>query len=93
MVGKVLRLRFWVKTIRERFGQEFGPKLQPAYDALKIKPPDWSHLTRVGLKAHMDLVDKALETNKDPAVSQPIDEYLKGVLFLLDEDIIDVKWM
>lgn len=92
-IGKVLRLRFWAKKIRERFGSEYGPKLKPAYDALKIAPPDWSRLTRVALKAHMDLVDRALESNTDPTVRQPIDDYLKGGLWMLDESIIDEKWI
>ncbi|MEO5705001.1 MAG: hypothetical protein ABIZ52_00755 [Candidatus Limnocylindrales bacterium] len=92
-VGKVLRLRFWVKKIRERFGSEHGPKLQPAYDALQVPPPNWTRLTRVGMKAHMDLVDRALESNKDPAVSELIDKYLRNGLWLLGEDIIDETWI
>jgi hypothetical protein len=93
IIGKVLRLRFWVKKVRERFGQEYGPKLQPAYEALRIAPPDWSRLTRVGLKAHMDAVEKAMETNTDPMVAQLIDDYLKGGLWLLDGDIIKEEWI
>ena len=93
IVGKALRLRFWATKIRERFGLEYGHKLKPAYDALKITPPDWSRLTRVALKAHIELVDKALELNKDPQVSQPMDDWLKGGLWLLDEAVIDESWI
>jgi hypothetical protein len=92
-IGKVLRMRKWTTRIRERFGREYGPKLQPMYDAIGVKAPDWRSLTRKQLVAHMDAVEKALGKTTDPKISQPYDDYLKAGLFGFDESIIKDEWI
>jgi hypothetical protein len=88
-----LRLRFWT-TVREKFGTVHGAELQPAYDAIGVKPPNWSTLTRVGLKAHIDEVDKALKAHEDKtAARDTIKKLLKGGLFQLDPNVIKSGWI
>jgi hypothetical protein len=88
-----LRLRHW-KQIAERFGRQFGAELKPAYDALGMSPPNWSSLTRVQLKHHLDAIDQALETH--PAASSykaVIENTLRKGLFKLDSKVIDESWI
>jgi len=93
VMGLVLRLRHWPQ-IRERFGAEYGPKLQPLYDALKVSAPAWKSLTRKELKAHVDAMKEAL---KNDAAASPFKELVehhleKGIL-MLDEKIITPDWI
>jgi len=93
VMGLILRLRFW-PLIREHFGSEYGPKLQPAYDALGIAAPNWKSLTRKELKAHVDAVKKALETNPTASsFKEPIQSYLDKGLLQLDGKIIKPDWI
>ncbi|HET7180958.1 MAG TPA: hypothetical protein VFI15_01865 [Candidatus Limnocylindrales bacterium] len=89
----VLRLRHW-KQIAKRFGETFGDRLKPAYDALGVAPPNWETLTRTQLKRHLEAIDKAFETH--PAAAQYkglIDDPLKKGLFKLDSEIIKPNWI
>jgi hypothetical protein len=88
-----LRLRHW-KPISERFGKTFGAELKPAYDALGITPPNWATLTRTGLKAHLDAVDKALAANPGAASYKAlIEDKLRKGLFKLDPSVIAEDWI
>lgn len=88
-----LRLRHW-KPISERFGKTYGAELKPAYDALGISPPNWSTLTRTGLKAHLEAIDKALTSNPGASPHKSlIDEKLRKGLFKLDPDVIKPDWI
>lgn len=76
------------------FGGEHGAKLQPAYDALGLTAPNWATISRVELKAQLDVVNKALE--KDPSAGghkEAIERYLKKGIFGLDPDIIRSDWI
>ena len=89
----VLRLRYW-RVVREKFGKVHGAELQPAYDAIGVSPPDWSSLTRPGLKAHIDQVDAALEAHEDQAAAKDTFRLLlKGGLFELDTRVIPTDWI
>jgi hypothetical protein len=89
----ILRLRFW-PIVRERFGKEYGAELQPIYAALGVAAPDWSKLTRVGLKQHLEAVGKAVAAHPDQAGSKAtIDRLLDGGLFKLDPTIIRSDWI
>lgn len=90
----ILRLRFW-PLIRERFGNEYKDKLQPAYDALGMTQPNWASLTRNALKAHVDAVMKALEEKPDAkSHKELLEKYLnKGILGLTDMDVIRSDWI
>lgn len=90
----ILRLRFW-PLIRERFGNEYKDKLQPAYDALGMTQPSWASLTRKALKAHVDAVMKALEEKPDAkSHKELLEKYLnKGLLGLTDMDVIRSDWI
>jgi len=92
-IGKVLRLRFWKTKIREQFGQVYGPKLQPMYDAIGIKPPDWSSLTRKQLAAHVDTVEKAVSRKNDDAMFSLFHDTLQNGLLGLDEDVVKDEWI
>lgn len=88
-----LRLRHW-KPIAERFGKQFGGELKPAYDALGISPPNWSSLTRVQLKHHLDAIDQALETHPGASsYKSVIENTLRKGLFKLDSKVIDESWI
>ena len=88
-----LRLRHW-KQIREKFGNKYADKLKPAYDALGMSAPNWSTLTRVQLKQHLDAVDQALETHPAAnAYKALIEESLRKGLFKLDSKVIDESWI
>jgi hypothetical protein len=89
----VLRLRFWPK-VRERFGTEYGAQLQPAYDAIGVPPPDWSRLTRVALKAHLEAVKRALEAQPEQVAPKALLDRLLGKgLDHLDPAIIKSDWI
>ena len=89
----VLRLRFWPQ-VRERFGKEYESQLKPAYDALGLTPPAWASLTRVGLKAHYETVDKAIKDHPDQASAKEVlERLLKKGLFNLDPEIIKSDWI
>jgi hypothetical protein len=89
----VLRLRHW-KQISKRFGETFGDRLKPAYDALGVSAPNWETLTRTQLKRHLDMLDKALETNPAAASYKAvIDDPLRKGLFKLDAEIIKPNWI
>lgn len=91
----VLHLRFWPK-LREKFQAAYGATLQPAYDALGIPQPDWSKITRIGLKAHMDAIKKAFEANPDAASKYKalLDKYItKGIHEFKDEEVIPKGWI
>lgn len=88
-----LRLRHW-KQISEKFGNKYGDRLKPAYDALGMTAPNWGTLTRVQLKHHLDAVDQALETHPGANSFKPlIEEALRKGLFKLDSKIIDESWI
>jgi hypothetical protein len=89
----VLRLRFW-PLVAARFGSEYGSQLKPAYDELGVALPNWAELTRVSLKAHLDVVSKALEAHPDAtAAKTTIERYLKTGLYRLDPEIIKSDWI
>jgi hypothetical protein len=89
----VLRLRYW-KVVREKFGKVYGSELQPAYDAVGVAPPDWSTLTRPGLKAHLEQVEKAVEAHEGQAAARDtFRRLLRGGLFELDKTIIPADWI
>jgi hypothetical protein len=91
----VLHLRFWPK-LREKFQAAYASTLQPAYDAIGIQQPDWSKITRIGLKAHMDAVKKAFEGNPDAASKYKalLDKYVtKGIHEFKDEEVIPKGWI
>jgi hypothetical protein len=88
-----LRLRHW-KPISERFGKTFGADLKPGYDALGITAPNWSTLTRTGLKAHLEAIDKALAANPGAASFKAvIEDKLRKGLFKLDPSVIAEDWI
>jgi hypothetical protein len=88
-----LRLRHW-RPISERFGKQFAEQLKPMYDALGMTAPNWSSLTRVQLKRHLDAIDQALETHPDAASHKAfIEDTLKKGLFKLDSKVIDESWI
>jgi hypothetical protein len=90
-----LHLRFWPK-LREKFQTTHRATLQPAYDALGIAQPDWSKMTRMALKAHMETVKKALEANADATTRfKPLfDQYLTDGLYKFkDEKVIPPGWI
>lgn len=89
----VLRLRFW-PLVRERFGKEYETQLKPAYDALGMTLPVWASLTRAGLKAHIEAVDKAIEAHPDQAAAKEVmQRLLKKGLFGLDKEIVKADWI
>jgi hypothetical protein len=91
----VLHLRFWPK-LREKFKTSYGTILQPAYDALGIAQPDWSRITRMALKAHLETVKKAFESNPDAAGKYKalLDKYLdQGIFAFKDEQVIPKGWI
>nr|MBA2374172.1 hypothetical protein [Chloroflexota bacterium] len=89
----ILRLRYW-PLVCERFGNEYGGQLKPAYEAIGLAPPDWTSLTRVGLKAHYEAVKKALAAHPDAAdAKKTLMRFLKEGLFDLDPKIIKSGWI
>lgn len=91
----VLHLRFWPR-LREKFQGAYASTLQPAYDALKIPQPDWSKITRMALKAHMETIKKALEANPDASTKHKalFDKYLTdGIFQFKDEKVIPKGWI
>ena len=89
----VLRLRFWT-VVRERFGKEYGSQLQPAYDGLGVPMPNWSALTRVGLKAHLETLKRAIESHPDQtAAKDVVDRLVKDGLNALDTKVIRSDWI
>ena len=91
----VLHLRFWPR-IREKFKAAHETVLQPAYDALGIAQPDWSRITRMALKAHLEAVRKAFESNADAAgkYKAVLDKYLdQGIYRFKDEQVIPKGWI
>jgi hypothetical protein len=91
----VLHLRFWPR-LREKFQTAYAATLQPAYDALGIAQPDWSKITRIALKAHLETVTRAFESNPDAAGKYRalIDKYIdKGIFHFKDEQVIPRGWI
>lgn len=89
----VLRLQFW-PVVRERFGSEYAGQLKPAYDSLEVPMPDWNTMTRVGLKAHIEALKKAIEAHPDQAAAKEvIDRLVKGGLNGLDTKVIKSDWI
>lgn len=91
----VLHLRFWPR-LREKFQGAYASTLQPAYDALKIPQPDWSKITRMALKAHMETIKKALEANPDASTKYKalFDKYVTdGIFQFKDEKVIPKGWI
>lgn len=89
----LLRLRFW-PLVRARFGTEYAGQLKPAYDALGVAMPDWSTMTRVALKAHIEALNKAVEAHPDQSAAKEVVERLvKGGLNGLDTKVIRSDWI
>lgn len=90
----ILRLRFW-SLVRTRFGEEHKAKIQPIYEALGMSQPDWSKVTRIQVKEHVDAVKKALEEKPDAKGQKAlVDKFLENGIYLMkDEEVIKTEWI
>ena len=89
----VLRLRFW-PVVRARFGAEYASQLKTAYDAVGVPMPDWSTMTRVGLKQHIEQLNKAIESHPDQAAAkEALERLVKRGLNGLDPKVIKSDWI
>ena len=89
----VLRLRFW-PVVRSRFGAEYASQLKAAYDAVGVPMPDWSTMTRVGLKQHIEQLNKAIESHPDQAAAkEALERLVKRGLNGLDPKVIKSDWI
>ncbi len=90
----LLRLRHWA-LVRTRFGAEYKTRLQPAYDALGIAQPEWGSMTRKQVKAHVDIVMKAVKDKPEAkSYEKLLEQYLTNGIFLMkDETVMKTEWI
>lgn len=88
----ILRLRHWDK-IRARFSATYGSELAEAYRQLELSPPDWASISRKGLTAHLEVLDKAYESHPDAtAAHDTIERLVHRGLARLDPELIPPDW-
>ena len=91
---QAMRLRYWSKIVRGRFGEEYQDKLR---EGLGLKMPNFATLTRKKLKEILEQLKaakedgNALASGKQAEISEALG-LLQG-LFDLDEGIIPQEWL
>jgi hypothetical protein len=87
----LLRMRYY-ERVTQKFAETYTGDIKKGYDAMALKPPDFSKMTRKALKLEMEKFKKALEDTPNTDGQAFYDKFLTG-LSKLDTELIPAKWI
>jgi hypothetical protein len=82
----------YYERVTQKFAETYAGDIKKGYDAMALKPPDFSKMSRKALKLEMEKFKKALEDTPNSDGQAFYDKFLTG-LSKLDTELIPAKWI